>query len=268
MFYSNNMSNVSVFELLRHLQYGAGSDFGQNLNLPPSRIIPLSLREMNEDNSEDGDAMLNLGALNIRDTEAISEVSEISQDAPCVEIPFVTPRLGEETLICRKGEWVPEPAAYFQPPHTFLQSILYLRSPAFFQSCHLPRKRHAYIHKYLVKALGDFAANATGKRKEVAKKLIQKLLSDTGRRLDTDPEQNPNFALLYDILFPKEQKQENVIVIQTNEETSEFSSTTPEKLPLPLSTELAKDEIGTTYLLVCKLPSGLFAPYGRTFSPK
>jgi len=254
------MSNVSVFELLRHLQYGAGSDFGQNLNLPPSRIIPLSLREMNDDNMEDGEVMLDLGTLETGNCYG-------SEDE-AVEIPFVTPRLGEETLICRKGEWVPEPAAYFQPPHTFLQSILYLRSPGFFQSCHLPRKRQAFIHKYLVKALDDFAANATGKRKEQAKKLIQKLLSDTSKRLDTDPEQNPNFALLYDILFPKEQKQENVIVIQTNEETSEFSSTTPEKLPLPLSTELAKDEIGTTYLLVCQLPSGLFAPYGRTFSPK
>jgi hypothetical protein len=85
-----------AFEILRQLQYCTGSDYGDNLNIAPSRIIPISL------------------------------VEDINNDADDSVIYYVPPRLGNEYVICEPDKKLPEPSAYFRSPNTMLKSLLYL----------------------------------------------------------------------------------------------------------------------------------------------
>ena len=70
-----------TFNILRQLQYCNGSDYGDNLNIAPSRIIPISLIEDNDNNK------------NI--------------------ISYVPPRFGNEYVICDRNKKLPEPSAYY-----------------------------------------------------------------------------------------------------------------------------------------------------------
>ncbi len=230
-----------AFEILRHLQYGAGSDFGQNLNFPPSRIVPLSIYEMEYKDSE----------------------QEI--DKPCKEekkrIPFIPPRLGDEVIVCQPGHCLPEPAAYFQAPHTFLKSVLYLRFQSYYQQSHLPKKSNDILMNYLKELLNVFVKEVGQKKEGSAKKLMQSLLGPKANQIDTDPAFNPHFSVLVDLLFPNPSEQ--IIVVHSNKE-GEFYCTTPNKLPENLSNTNVK-EASTCFFVLVQLSNNLFSPYGKTY---
>ena len=97
------------FDILRQLQYCTGSCYGDNLNMVPSRIIPISLVEDISGNETNNDGKIN----NI--------------------IYYIPPRLGKEYVICNTENKLPEPSAYFRSPNTFLKSLLYLSNVNYYK---------------------------------------------------------------------------------------------------------------------------------------
>ena len=94
-----------TFSILKQLQYCTSSDYGDNLNLAPSRIIPTSL---------------------VEDINTDTDEKSI--------IYYVPPRLGNEYVICQSGKKLPDPSAYFRSPNTFLKSFLYLRNVNYYDN--------------------------------------------------------------------------------------------------------------------------------------
>lgn len=220
-----------AFEILRHLQYGSGSDCGQNLNRHPSRIIPITFLEEERP----------FGLYS--DSEVIS---------------FIPPRLGEDRIICDLQTLLPEPAAYFRGQNSFLKAYLYLSSLEFYQYCHLPKKADDIMQKYL----RDICEKHPEKNKGKVKKLIQSIMNNGRDIFDTDPRNNPYFSVFYDLLFPNDSAQ--IIIVKSSEEGN-YRKTIPAKLP---SLTLDKTETGKICYILLSLPNHTFAPYGRAYLAK
>ena len=80
------------FNIIRQVQYCTGSDYGNNLNITPSRIIPISLVEKDDDTKEE------------------------------YVLYYIPPRLGTEHIIFSPDHKLPEPSAYFRSPNTLVKS--------------------------------------------------------------------------------------------------------------------------------------------------
>lgn len=185
-----------AFEILRQLQYCTGSDYGDNLNTTPSRIIPINLVEDNEDISDD----------NI--------------------LYYVPPRLGNEYVICETDKKLPEPSAYFRSPNTMLKSLLYLSNMDYYNNVHLPLKANRILDKYLRVIFEKYASQ---KESSTYKKLIQVVLNNTNGEFDTDPDKNPYYSKFMKLLLKEEKC--NIIVVRSDD-NGNFMDTVPSKIPL------------------------------------
>ena len=87
------------FNILNQLQNCTGSYYGDNLNIVPSRIIPICLPEYKNDTT-------NSKSYNV--------------------IYYIPPNLKTEYIVCNTEKKIPEPSAYFRSPNTFMKSLLYL----------------------------------------------------------------------------------------------------------------------------------------------
>lgn len=181
-----------AFEILRHLQYGSGSDCGQNLNHHPSRILPISYIE----------------------DEDVRGYSTIQ---------VIPPRLGSLRIYLHSSMKLPEPSAYFKGGNTFLKSYLYLTDQNFYSNCHLPKK----VDDIISTSMKNICKENERKNRGKMKKLIQLLMAQT-HRYDTDPKSSPYFSEFYDILLKKEK--EEVLIIKSSE-VGNYRKTLPAKLP-------------------------------------
>ena len=168
-----------TFNILRQLQYCNGSDYGDNLNIAPSRIIPISLIEDNDNNK------------NI--------------------ISYVPPRFGNEYVICDRNKKLPEPSAYFRSPNTFLKSLLYLCNVKYYDNVHLPLKANTILEHYLKDIFEEMSKN---KENTKTKKLTQIILNNSDGIFDTDPHTNPYYSDFLKILLKKEKY--NILVIRSD----------------------------------------------------
>lgn len=181
-----------TFDILRQLQYCIGSDYGDNLNMPPSRIIPISLVEDNDNK-------------NI--------------------ISYVPPRLGNEYIICERNKKLPEPSAYFRSPNTFLKSLLYLCDVKYYENVHLPLKANIILEHYLKYI---FEKMSKSKENSKTKKLTQTILNNSDGIFDTDPNNNPYYSDFINILIKKEKC--NIIVIRSDD-NGNYYDTVPNTIP-------------------------------------
>ena len=193
---------MSRFPIIAQLQYG--TEFGKNLCPSPSRIVPLSQKEIPE---------------------------------PDVKHPvlyYVTLRQEKEFVSCQRKALLFEPSAYFHPPHTFLQSVLYLIEPRFYQAVHLPQLRKDVMMRWLKEKLALYPEG---------KKFLQHLLSN---EIDTDPWSNPYFSILVGLLEAAKHK---LHVVHADLE-GKFKGMTPQKMPEKQS------------IVLLQMSSGWYAPYG------
>jgi len=184
-----------AFNILRQLQYCTGSDYGNNLNSAPSRIIPISLVEDKED---------------VKDDKIIY---------------YIPPRLGNEYIICEHDKKLPEPSAYFRSPNTLLKSFLYLSCVEYYNNVHLPKKADTILQQYLRNV---FEKYSRGKENITYKKIIQVILNNTDGEFDTDPDKNPYYSKFIKLLVKHEKC--NIIVIRSGD-NGNFLDTVPSKLP-------------------------------------
>lgn len=165
-------SATTSFNILKQLQYSTGSDYGDNLNLAPSRIIPTNL------------------------------VEDISEDIEEKNIIYyVPPRLGNEYVICEACKKLPEPSAYFRSPNTFLKSFLYLSNVSYYDNIHLPSKANSLLEKYLRDIFQKYSTSKKSLEVSRNKKLIQIILNNTESNFDTDPDKNPYFSKFIKIIL-------------------------------------------------------------------
>ena len=184
------------FDILRQLQYCTGSCYGDNLNMVPSRIIPISV------------------------VEDISEDSDNSSDI----IYYIPPRLGKEYVICNNENKLPEPSAYFRGPNTFLKSLLYLSNVNYYDNVHLPLKADTILNTYIRNIFEEQLTENI----QSYKKLIQVIMNNTGGTFDTDPDKNPFFSKFIKVILKKEKC--DVIIIRSND-SGYYFDTVPNKLP-------------------------------------
>jgi hypothetical protein len=222
-------------KLLNHLQSGAAGDFGKNLLMPPSRIVPLSFQDMYDLDEP-------------RDCEP-EKVETIT---------YLAPNQEEVSIICKAGSTICEPSAYFLEPHSFIQSVLYLTTPEFYAILAHPRKKDTYLCRFIQNMLEKYKGRAPKKEVRSVKKLMQHLLSIEWNSRDTDPAFNPFFAIFVSAL---EDLIEGKIAIVHTDERGYFRSITPSTVP-----SLGIDETEQRYLLLGQLPNGRFAPYGICFA--
>ena len=156
--------SLNMFNILKQLQYCTGSDYGDNLNIIPSRIIPTNL------------------------VEDIDEKNIIY---------YVPPKLGNACVICDRDNKLPSPSAYFQSPNTFLKSFLYLKNVKYYDNVHLPSKANSLLEKYLEKIFRTYSQENT------SKKLVQILLNYNSD-FDADPGKNPYFSKFLKIILKHE----------------------------------------------------------------
>jgi len=238
-----------AFELLRNLQYGSGSDCGQNLNRYPSRILPISFID------EFDDIQNEVLGVDICVTD-LKGGKESEDSIPTIE--FEPPRLGKGVIVCDSRRKLPEPAAYFSGAHSFVMSYLYLTHVEFYQNCHLPRRATEILRDYLREQL-TLKPGAEEKKRGGGKKLIQLLMAKGEEGLDTDPSKNPYFSTLYDHLLKKD---ETIVIIRSSE-TGYYSRTLPTKLP---KFTLDPEKANKTCYILLELPNGRFSPYGKTYT--
>jgi hypothetical protein len=214
-----------TFNILRQLQYCTGSDYGDNLNMAPSRIIPISLVEDNDNNK------------NI--------------------ISYVPPRLGNEYVICERNKKLPEPSAYFRAPNTFLKSLLYLCSVKYYDNVHLPIKANNVLEHYLKDIFEEMSKN---KENTKTKKLTQIILNNSDGIFDTDPNNNPYYTDFIKILLKKQKC--NIIIIRSDD-YGNYYDTVPNIIPsLSIKNEKEQSEV---YYILLQNSNGLFSPYGKAY---
>lgn len=214
-----------TFNILRKLQYCTGSDYGDNLNMAPSRIIPISLVEDNDNNK------------NI--------------------ISYVPPRLGNEYVICERNKKLPEPSAYFRSPNTFLKSLLYLCNVKYYDNVHLPLKANTILEHYLKDIFEEMSKN---KENTKTKKLTQTILNNSDGIFDTDPDNNPYYSDFLKILLKREKC--NILVIRSDDDGN-YYDTVPNIIPsLRIKSEKENSEL---YYILLQNSNGLFSPYGKAY---
>ena len=214
-----------AFNILRQLQYCTGSDYGSNLNVPPSRIIPISLVEDNED---------------VNDNNIIY---------------YVPPRLGNEYVICETTRKLPEPSAYFKSPNTLLKSLLYISNMDYNNNVSFPTKADSILQKYLYKIFEKYTESK--KENSTYKNLVQIILNNTGGDFDTDPDKNPYFSKFITTILKHEGCK---LVIVRADDTGNFLDTVPSKIP-SLDTNKSDD----LYYILLQNSNGLFSPYGKAY---
>lgn len=197
---------MSKYPIIAQLQYGTASAFGKNLCISPSRIVPLSQKEIPE--PETGD-----------------EKSYIY---------YLTPRQEREFVCCKPKALLFEPSAYFRSPHTFLQSVLFLIEPRFYQVAHLPQQRRDVLLRWLKDKLSHLPEG---------KKFLQQILSS---EVDTDPSNHSYFPILVRLL---ETESRSIQVVHADSE-GKFKGVTKNK------------EKKKSTILLLQLPTGCYAPYG------
>jgi hypothetical protein len=218
----NNVNNtlfMSSFELLKHLQCCLGSNYSSNLNHAPCRILKSEEKEIKE----------------FKDN-----------------IFYIPPRLGYFKISLEIGSFLPEPSAYFSPPHTFIKSYLFLSSLEFYETCYLPKKAKKLLNTFLKEIF-----LSVEKRKGHTKKLIQKVMYQKNDNLDTDPEKSIYFSEIYKTLFSSEEN--NLILVQSSKENT-FLRTIPSNLP-----KLTKEKTNKNCYILLQFPDKTFAPYGKIY---
>ena len=150
---------------------------------------------------------------------------------------------------------LPEPCIYFNYPHTFLKSYLYLTDSEYNNNAEYPLKSDIILKRYI--------KNKVNKLSE--KKLIgvnatfcRKLLSDVD--FDTDPDKNKYFSKFIDLLL--DDKKEGFIIIRCGR-NGLCRDTVPYKVPRNSVTQ--NKRLKKYYVFLMKY-DGLFAPYGVTYS--
>jgi hypothetical protein len=201
------LRRMSRYPMINQLQYGTANAFGKNLCVAPSRIVPMSQKDIPE------------------------------PDGTAPYIYYTTPRQEVEFVRCEAKALLFEPSAYFRSPHTFLQSVLYLVEPSFYQVVHLPRMRQDVLMRWLKEKLAQCPE---------ANLFFQRLVSSEQNPLDTDPTCNKYFPLLMDLL---EKEDVSIQVIHADREGG-FKGITPAK------TKKKKN------LMLLQLSTGSYAPYG------
>ena len=165
------------FEIIRQLQYSSCSSYGDNLNKVPSRIIPISLEDVKEDNI----------------------------------IYYIPPRLGKEYIICNNKNKLPEPSAYFRSPNTFLKSLLYLSNINYYDNVSLPLKADSILNGYIRTIFEEESHENVISNK----KIIQVILNNTAGTFDTDPDKNPFFSKFIKVILKKEKC--NIMVVRSDD---------------------------------------------------
>jgi len=184
-----------AFNILKQLQYCSGSDYGNNLNQPPSRIIPISL--IDEDKESDDNT-----------------------------IYYLLPRLGHDCIICNNSKKLPEPSAYFKSPNTLIKSLLYISNMEYYNNAQFPIKSDSILNKYLCKIFTEYSKPK--KENFTYKKLVQTILNNTNGDFDTDPDKNPYFSKFINIILNYEKC--NLIIIR-EDDNGNFLNTVPNKIP-------------------------------------
>lgn len=214
-----------AFTILRQLQYCSGSDYGNNFNNPPSRIIPISLIEDYENKS----------------------------NSPIIK--YIPPRLGNEYILCENGKKLPEPSAYFKSPNTLLKSLLYISNIEYHNNVIYPKKANDILQKYLSTIFEKYTKSV--KEKSSYKKLVQVILNNTNGAFDTDPNKNPYFVKFINAILKYEKC--NIIIIR-EDDNGNFLDTVPNKIP---SLDLVKNE--NVYYIILQNSNGLYSPYGKAY---
>jgi hypothetical protein len=236
-----------AFELLRHLQYGLGSDCGKDLRNYPSRVIPISF--------VNGLEICSLG---------LSDKKRIYYE--CV-------RLCENVILCDKNVLLPEPPVYFKGRHSLIKSYLYLSSVEFYNNCHLPKKSSEMVRIFLKKIFEKYGKKSTSseiiKSRGAEKKLIQNLFLKGDEGIDTDPCENQYFQYIYDNLLDncdsenKEAENKPFFLIVKSGDSGNYLKTLPEQIP-DLISQKTKDKQKTCYIFL-ELPNHRFCPYGKSY---
>lgn len=203
---------MSKYPIIAQLQYGTASAFGKNLCISPSRIVPLSQKEIPEPEMGDEKSYLY----------------------------YLTPRQEREFVCCKPKAFLFEPSVYFRPPHTFLQSVLFLIEPRFYQVAHLPQKRRDVLLRWLKDKLEQVPEG---------KKFLQQILSS---EVDTDPGNHKYFPILVRLLeatTTATTESRSIQVVHADSE-GKFKGVTK-----------SREKKKSTVLLL-QLPTGWYAPYG------
>jgi len=181
----------------------------------------------------------------IEDTEGIEDEKIIY---------YITPRLGNEYIICKKSKKLPEPSAYFRSPNTFLKSFLYLSNVEYYNNIHLPKKANMMLQQYLRNVFEKYS-----KSKENIKynKIIQVILNNTDGEFDTDPNKNPHYSNFIKLIMKHEKG--NIIVIRSDD-NGNFMDTVPSKIP-----QLDITDNENMYYVLMQGSNGLFSPYGKAY---
>lgn len=212
-------------KFLHYLVSGAAGNFGNNLLYPPSRIVPLTFQDMDDTYEE-----------NIK------------------VLRYLTPSQEEAVIYCKPGFILPEPSAYFVEPHSFLESVLYLVLPEFYSISTQPRKKDAFLARFIRDTFDNYLKHATQKEIRPAKKLMQHLLHNEWGEYDTDPSKNQDFATFIKVISTVVSDQ---IIIIHSDQSGHFQSTTPETVP---SVDIVESD--RRFIVLCQLPNSRFAPYG------
>lgn len=164
--------------LLQHLKINPYSDYGSSYRKYPSRIIPPSVNEFSQESN-------NVESNNIEskdESESIQKKKKGKKNKKFDEIIFKTPFLNKNIIYCgsiiNKNYKLPDPIAYFKPPHTLLKSFLYLSDWEFRNG--KESKLTELCHNLFLK-------------KRCNKSLSKNILSNLDGKFNTDPEYNPFF---------------------------------------------------------------------------
>ena len=214
-----------AFTILKQLQYCSGSDYGNNMNSPPSRIIPISL---------------------------IDDIKDVGDNKI---IYYVPPRLGNEYIICDSKRKLPEPSAYFKYPNTLLKSLLYISNVDYHNNVQFPLKADGILQKYLFKIFEKYSE--INKENSTYKKLVQTILNNTNGDFDTDPDKNPYFTKFINLILKHEKC--NLVIIRADN-TGNFLDTVPSKIP-----SLNTINNNKMYYVLLQNSNGLFSPYGKAY---
>ena len=216
------------FNILNQLQNCTGSYYGDNLNIVPSRIIPICLPEYKNDTT-------NSKSYNV--------------------IYYIPPNLKTEYIVCNTEKKIPEPSAYFRSPNTFMKSLLYLSNFNYYDNVSLPLKADNILNTYIRYMFDEKITENI----QSNKKLIQIIMNNTGGNFDTDPDKNPFFSKFIKIVLKKENC--NIIIIRSDND-GYYLDTIPNKIP-----ELNLTNGKISYLLLLN-SNGLYSPYGKVYIKK
>ena len=219
-------------KVLNQLQYGTANNFGKNYCIPPSRIVPISFKEISE----------------IQNHKNI--------------LYYVTPQQENKFIMCEKKGTLFEPSSYFSPPHTFLKSFLFLTSKSFYMIMGKPKERQDFIMRFLKDKM-SILMNKTNDKKE--KRDIQKFMQKifyikNDIEYDTDPFRNKYFKLMCKAIHVDKI---SFVVVHTDNE-GYYKDITPKHLDVS-KINSSSNEYSEKYLIMLQLPNSNFSPCGISY---